>query len=186
MSNVNSVLIGLADVRIAPYIDHVASYGPVLTSSNSIGFQSETSFTKTAEPIYRNISTGSSTYTEMVGYKNHSLVASAVVNSFDNWNIKNMLGTTTGIETSGGAPANESFKLVPGSVLSLRVEVVGCYFSKEKRLTLIIPKATILIGMDMNFSSDSLIGNKVTIHAQPLINSTWGTEPLGRLLIESI
>jgi carbohydrate-binding DOMON domain-containing protein len=177
--------MGLADVRIAPHLGYVDSYIPVLTSSNSIGFQSETSFIKTAEPIYRTISTGSCTHTELVGYKNHSLVVSAVVNSFDNWNIKNMLGTSTGITVGGGSPSDESFQLVPGSVLSLRVEVVGCYYSKEKKLTLIIPKATILIGVEMNFLLDSLVENKVTIHAQPLINATWATEPLGRLLIES-
>jgi hypothetical protein len=185
MSNTKSVIIGLADVRIAPYADYVGIYTPALSSANSIGFQTETSFTKSSEPITIGKSLNGAIYEEVIGYKNHSLIVSATINNLNNWSIQNMLGITTGASPSGCPPSDASFQITPEDLLALRVEVVGNYCGGEKRLILIIPKATIQIGMDVSFSVGGVASNHITIHAQPLINSTWSSDPLGRLLIES-
>jgi hypothetical protein len=185
MSNTKSVIIGLADVRIAPYAAYANTYIPALSSANSIGFQTETSFTKSSEPIIMSKSLYGSIYEEVIGYKNHSLIVTATINDFSNWSLQNMLGITTGVSSSGSAPSDASFKITPEDLLALRVEIIGGYY-EEKKLTLIIPKATILIGIDAKFSTEGVLGNKITIHAQSLINSTWSSDPLGRLLIESV
>ena len=185
--NEHSIPLGLAQVRVGAFAEHIANIHPALTSSDSVGALANTSFV--GEKEYFTLETGF----PLIEDKSWCIREKARLDcAFYELTPANMaLATGHDPKSAPYSEMSASSGEIPlgemGDADFVRMEAVYTYPNGTNTMTIIFPKAQVLGAVNVEFAAENPASVPVSIQARPADSdapsgeAVWDDKPMGRI-----
>jgi len=179
-----SLAIGLATVRVAPYVDHIDNFGVALTGDNSIGYISSVDVKKVKESVNKKDSAAGKVFV----VANFVIAETVTVDcEFAEQTISNTnMALGSGTIISENTPVNGEIGLsTPADQPAdayYRVEVAMRYKDKTDSMTFVLPKCRVSSDYNLAPSMEDLAKSNLQFSTAPAYEGAWLTEPIGKII----
>jgi len=187
--NVETVPLGLAQIRVGNATDNISDYQPALTSSESIGALANTKFT--TQKDFFTLESGFPLRED----KTYTLREKAMLEcAFKELNPFN-LGLAMGQDPTSGTGGSNLSETISGEILLgtssapsyVRMEAVYTYPDQTSTMTIIFPYSQVTSPAEIDLQAEDTIAAPLTFESKRADgqSATWANAPLGRVVFSS-
>ena len=174
-----TIALGLAQLRLAPYSSHEGTFGQALTSNEYFGAMSTIEFS-----INRSFFQRQEAVDNVAMVVDHILLSASFTITAQFVEITNV---SFNYALGGEGDSVDFFITMVSDPEKLRAEMVFTYPNKSDQFVIVLPKVQIVSdNVRGQFQPENLMAVPFTIKALKSDNAAWAAQPYGRSLFTTI